>query len=184
MRFIEKQLSAISKITTEICISDYKSAGNESRLKKLNITHVLDVSDGKERKYHTLQYFRIKIQDSKTENLRTHLPIAFGHIRSCQEAGGKMLVHCQMGQSRSVSIVIAWLMYSDHVTGKKASFSESYLKVQKVRSIASPNEGFCTSLLEFEKELNQYHDKALQLSVDLQKTSPVDYLKSSVMQNV
>lgn len=62
-------------------------------------------------------------------------------------AGGKTLVHCHAGVSRSATICIAYVMYSRH-----ASLDTAFEFVRSRRSEISPNAGFMHQLLEFEKE--------------------------------
>lgn len=49
-------------------------------------------------------------------------------------AGGRLLVHCSQGVSRSASIVIAYLMWRD---GKE--YEETFRRVKATRGIANPN---------------------------------------------
>lgn len=60
----------------------------------------------------------------------------------------KILVHCLAGQSRSVSIVIAYL-----IKAHKKTFEEALLMVQQQRIYANPNKGFRQQLEEFHKSL-------------------------------
>lgn len=71
-------------------------------------------------------------------------------------AGGKTLVHCHAGVSRSATICIAYVMYSRH-----ASLDTAFEFVKSCRSEISPNAGFMHQLLEFEKE---QEDKRRHLS--------------------
>ncbi len=59
-----------------------------------------------------------------------------------------LFVHCQMGKSRSVSFIIAYLMKC-----QKMKLNDAYLYVKKLRRIAFPNIGFMRELIEFEKHL-------------------------------
>lgn len=59
-----------------------------------------------------------------------------------------LFVHCQMGKSRSVSFIIAYLMKF-----QKMKLDEAYLYVKKLRRVAFPNIGFMRELKEFEKQL-------------------------------
>ena len=58
-------------------------------------------------------------------------------------------MHCNIGVSRSATLVIAYIMKYD---GK--AFKESFLQVQSGRYFISPNEGFVAQLRQFEEELN------------------------------
>jgi hypothetical protein len=63
----------------------------------------------------------------------------------------KILVHCAMGRSRSVSIVIAFLIKYHKMTTEKA-----LEMIKKVRPCAQPNDGFIKQLKEYEtKYLNK-----------------------------
>jgi protein-tyrosine phosphatase len=59
-----------------------------------------------------------------------------------------LFVHCQMGKSRSVSFIIAYLMKYE-----KMKLDAAYLYVKKLRRIAFPNIGFMRQLKEYEKHL-------------------------------
>ena len=61
------------------------------------------------------------------------------------------LVHCAKGASRSVSIVMAYLM-SRH-SDRFKSFDEALSHIRTVRPQASPNIGFALELRKFEREL-------------------------------
>ncbi len=63
------------------------------------------------------------------------------------------LVQCARGASRSVSIVIAYLL-SRHGSRFK-SFDDALHQVQRVRPVAQPNIGFSLTLHQFERTLRQ-----------------------------
>lgn len=58
---------------------------------------------------HDLRHMWINAKDSKEVSLNEHFEPAFAFI-SKQLDEGNVLVHCQMGKSRSASIVIAFLI--------------------------------------------------------------------------
>lgn len=57
-------------------------------------------------------------------------------------------MHCNLGISRSVTLVIAYIMKYERKT-----LSESFQQVESARPIIHPNEGFVAQLQQFEKEL-------------------------------
>ena len=67
-------------------------------------------------------------------------------IQQEQEHGGKVLVHCQAGISRSATIVIGHLI----LTGMSATNALKY--VERKRPCVWPNAGFQRELLELEEE--------------------------------
>lgn len=65
-----------------------------------------------------------------------------------RNSGGKILVHCALGISRSPIVVIAFVMKR---LGMK--FEEAYEFVKKKRSIIRPNDGFCQQVRQMEESL-------------------------------
>ncbi len=58
------------------------------------------------------------------------------------------MIHCNQGISRSVSLVIAYLIYA-----KKMNYDEAFTFVQDKRSISCPNLGFSIQLQNFYQRL-------------------------------
>ncbi|KAH7442747.1 hypothetical protein KP509_03G102200 [Ceratopteris richardii] len=95
------------------------------------------------------KYKRVEVRDSADVNLEEHFEECFSFIDEARQNGNAVLVHCFAGRSRSVSIVIAYLMKT---YGMK--FMEAFDDVRSKRSQASPNPGFCLQLKKFERELS------------------------------
>ncbi len=70
---------------------------------------------------------------------------------SVKEKGGRILVHCIQGISRSVTLVIAYLILK-----QKINYDEAFKIVQAKRSIASPNLGFSIQLQNFYQRLFEH----------------------------
>jgi len=58
---------------------------------------------------------------------------------------GCILVHCQVGMSRSATAVLAYLMLRENLT-----FWDALVDVVKLRKIVQPNAGFCRQLMGLE----------------------------------
>ena len=82
-------------------------------------------------------------------------------IKANEECGGKALVHCIFGVSRSVTLCMAYLMM--YLSSKKTDKNlenpttmgvyEALDYIRTKRSIARPNPGFMKQLVEFEKQV-------------------------------
>ena len=85
--------------------------------------------------------------DNADANLMEKLPEAFAFIEETKQKNGKILVHCFAGISRSVSIVMAYLIWVEHE--KYNELSDVYSEVVKIRRKANPNLSFCGQLYVF-----------------------------------
>ena len=87
----------------------------------------------------------ITLADSCIETIIPKIKETKDFIDRCFAGGGKVLVHCNDGMSRSASLVIAYLMQKYGLDFKKA-----LNHVQSRRFCVQPNDGFEQQLREFE----------------------------------
>jgi len=90
----------------------------------------------------------VGVHDNETADISSYLGIASSWIAARRSAGKAVLVHCQMGRSRSATITIAALMVAEGLSRDAA-----YLKVKGARPMAEPNQSFWEQLAMFEAEL-------------------------------
>ena len=95
-------------------------------------------------KEHGLNQKIINISDYNDENIIQY----FGECLNFIKGEEKVFVHCAAGESRSATIVIAYLMWN-----KKMTFDKAYNFVKEKRSRIYPNFGFRQQLQKFEKLL-------------------------------
>ncbi|GLT78433.1 hypothetical protein SLA2020_499690 [Shorea laevis] len=125
------------------------AANNKNALKSSNITHVLTVASSL-RPAHTndFVYKVIPVLDKEDTNITQYFDECFDFIDEAKRRGGGVLVHCFVGRSRSVTIVVAYLMKK---RGMSPSQALEYVKSKRPQ--AAPNSGFLSQLQEFEKSL-------------------------------
>jgi protein-tyrosine phosphatase len=82
------------------------------------------------------------IADESSVNIRKYFNATYDFIDA-----GPTLVHCAMGISRSVSMVIAYL-----IRKRKMTLEQALQFVRSKRSIIRPNVGFMEQLKAFEEE--------------------------------
>ena len=143
----------------KLFVSGYKVVQNSEILEKNKITHVLNLVGDycpniHQDKFIYKNYF---IRDSKSENIECLFYEVFDFLEECFENNGKVVVHCIQGVSRSITLVVAYLIYKLRI-----SFNDAFQLVKLKRGVASPNIGFIAQLIIFQKrirnilELNYY----------------------------
>ncbi|XP_017277684.1 dual specificity protein phosphatase 12 [Kryptolebias marmoratus] len=79
----------------------------------------------------------IDILDEPTSDLLSHMDACFTFIDEAVTGGGAALVHCQVGRSRSATIVTAYLMKKYQL-----GFTEAYNRLKSVKQDVQVNRGF------------------------------------------
>ncbi|CAG8681443.1 5229_t:CDS:1 [Funneliformis mosseae] len=102
------------------------------------------------------KYLKIDIADDPSSNIYKHFGECIGFIENAKSTNGRVYIHCQAGISRSVTIVIAYLMSS-----QKISYKQALDLVKEKRRIARPNFGFIQQLHKFEKEIIEIEHRHL-----------------------
>mmetsp|Transcript_10686 Transcript_10686/g.18793 ORF Transcript_10686/g.18793 Transcript_10686/m.18793 type:complete len:319 (+) Transcript_10686:181-1137(+) len=94
--------------------------------------------------YHeddSISYCRIAVNDEFGANILVYLEGAAKFIHHNVLQGRSVLVHCQMGVSRSATVIIAYLMKY-----RSMSRIEAYSHVKQRRPMVNPNPGFWKQL--------------------------------------
>ena len=144
--YYSKHLSEI--IPNFLYISSYNATKNKTLLEKNKITHIINCAADfcenvfeSENKYTYLSFY---LKDHVLENIECIFYECIKFIDNVKEKGGRVLVHCIQGISRSVTLVMAYLIYKNKLTYDKA-----FNLVQSKREISSPNFGFSIQLQNF-----------------------------------
>lgn len=133
----------ISQITENIFISDLATIYNEEILNEHGVTHIISLILGLKPLYpEKYTYLNIHVQDIPEENINIYFDQSIEFIENAIKGGGKVLVHCSCGVSRSSTIVINYLMHKNDWT-----LEESLKYVKSKRAIVEPNEGFKNQLV-------------------------------------
>lgn len=141
-------------------VGSYGSANNLEALRNAGITHILCVSPSLEFKFpESFTYLRLAVADVSSFRISDVFEEALGFIDSAIGAGGKVLVHCFMGRSRSATIVLAYL-----ISRQKLTLHEALAKLRLVRPQAQPNSGFYQELVAFEAATLTAEEKAMTTS--------------------
>jgi protein-tyrosine phosphatase len=136
-----------------IIIGDAKDAKSKEFINKNNIGFIIncvpDIVSSIHEKDH-VSYFEIKgLYDRANANISQYFLSVVQFINESVVHGKNIFVHCTSGVSRSVTLVIAYLMYQN-----KMSLREALTLVRNSRPCAEPNIGFWKQLIALEQELN------------------------------
>ncbi|CAI0466348.1 unnamed protein product [Linum tenue] len=139
------------------------AANNKNALRSSNISHVLTIANSLAPVYpNDFVYKVIAVADREETNLRQYFDECINFIDEAKRQGGGVLVHCFVGKSRSVTIVLAYLMKKHGMT-----VSQALEHVKSRRPQASPNAGFILQLQEL------LHQSSWQIA-------PVDVMKNQI----
>ncbi|KAH8868931.1 Dual specificity protein phosphatase 10 [Schistosoma japonicum] len=148
----EDVLSAcISQILPFLYLGNARDSQDVDLIRRLNVTHIINVSDSLPmpfRRLNRIQYLHIPASDTTKQNLLPSFDRAVQFIEKARKRNGVVLVHCFAGVSRSVAVVIAYLLYNNR--GLNVYKALEY--VQARRSVAGPNLHFMGQLQAY------YHD--------------------------
>ncbi|KAI9113835.1 hypothetical protein K1719_015086 [Acacia pycnantha] len=147
LAFFDKECSRIAE---HIYLGSDTVAKNHELLRQNGITHVLNCVG-----FVCPEYFKsdfvyktLWLQDSPTEDITSILYDVFDYFEDVREQGGRVLVHCCQGVSRSSSLVIAYLMWREG-----QSFEDAFQYVKTARGVTNPNMGFACQLLQCQKRV-------------------------------
>ena len=113
------------------------------------ITHILNVAAQLPNMYtQHFQYEKLDLLDNETCDIKGAMPRALNFIRDVENTDGRVLVHCISGVSRSVAVVILYLMMKHNLFLK-----ESYDYIKNCRPFIGPNDSFKLQMARCEVEL-------------------------------
>lgn len=157
-----------SKITNNIFVGDLASASNKSAMLEQGITHVLFVMNGGYEIFpKDMEYKLIHVNDDPWVDISKYFAESNQFIDEAigtekLREGNKIMIHCQRGVSRSVTLLVAYELWKRNQ--KKPipqpdidSQIDSIMHGIKVhREIAEPNPGFMKCLQKYVHDLNSY----------------------------
>eukprot|EP00656_Telonema_subtile_P012838 TRINITY_DN16497_c0_g1_i3.p1 TRINITY_DN16497_c0_g1~~TRINITY_DN16497_c0_g1_i3.p1 ORF type:complete len:179 (+),score=22.43 TRINITY_DN16497_c0_g1_i3:593-1129(+) len=112
-------------------------------------THCVFATNKPHSPYPSENYLCIQLSDDPDTDLRARFEESNQFIEDARNTpNAKVIVHCRMGQSRSTTLVIAWVM--SHFN---CSMKEALLWTKARRELICPNTGFFVQLQKYEKEL-------------------------------
>ncbi|KAG9354869.1 hypothetical protein JZ751_001582 [Albula glossodonta] len=147
-------LSHADEVYPRLYIGDQEIASNRRELSKLGITHILNCAHSKWRggaEYYegmNITYQGVEAHDTPTYDMSVNFYSAAEFIHTALSTGGRILVHCAVGVSRSATLVLAYLMIRQNMTLVDA------IKTVKDQRGIIPNRGFLRQLIDLDGKLH------------------------------
>lgn len=111
---------------------------------------------------HMSDIMEINIPDIPESNIREYFDTTYLKIKNNLSQNKKVLVYCKVGKSRSVSIIINYLMSSQNI-----SYELAFVQMITKKSSVGPNYGFIQQLQEHRYQSHPSSEKLI--SEDLQQ---------------
>ncbi|KAF8571155.1 hypothetical protein P879_04086, partial [Paragonimus westermani] len=146
--------ACVSEILPYLFIGNARDAQDRTLLRRLGITHIVNVSDSVPMPFKEtteFKYLHLPASDTNQQNLRPAFDSAVAFISEARKSKGIVLVHCQAGVSRSVAVVMAYLMFK----WRHFNVVRALDFIHSRRPVAEPNLHFIGQLQSFHDELRQ-----------------------------
>ncbi|KPP64416.1 dual specificity phosphatase 28-like [Scleropages formosus] len=144
----------LCRITEALLIGNARSACCDELIQKEGVTLCINVS--KQQPFPSMRVgtFRVPVYDDPNENLLKYFDRCADAIESEAGRGGRTVVYCKNGRSRSAAVCMAYLMKH-----RALSLPQAFQMVKEARSVVDPNPGFRTQLEKYEQELERRRSK-------------------------
>ncbi|TFK96772.1 protein-tyrosine phosphatase-like protein, partial [Pterulicium gracile] len=138
-----------TQIFPRLFISSLSTAESSSIICAHRITHILTIhrlAPPILSTSHPIERMHLPLTDTPFTDLLCHLPSTtqWIHDSLTSSPDSRVLVHCEMGISRSTSVVVGYIMWA-----RGCAVDEAVGMVKEKRAVARPNEGFLTQLGEW-----------------------------------
>ncbi|KAK8744241.1 hypothetical protein OTU49_001079 [Cherax quadricarinatus] len=159
-----RPINSCDEVFPGIILSDADTALSTQLVKEMGVTHILNAAQGHNNsaydgyvstsptyyaKLKGIKYYGVPALDMPGFYIKPYLRDAADFIDGALKSGGRVLVHCQCGISRSAVLVVAFLMLK-----RGMNVQTALANIKKKRSIF-PNQGFLSQLCDLDYELRR-----------------------------
>ncbi|XP_075019538.1 protein phosphatase Slingshot homolog 3 isoform X3 [Calonectris borealis] len=111
MLLVLAQMDRPSRVFPHLYLGSEWNAANLEELQQNRVTHILNVAREIDNFFPALfTYMNVRVYDEETAQLLPHWNDTFLFLSRVRAGGGRALVHCRMGLSRSAATVLAYAM--------------------------------------------------------------------------
>ncbi|NXH38097.1 DUS28 phosphatase, partial [Dicaeum eximium] len=136
-------------VTASLLLGTARAACDEELLAREGVTFCVNVT--RQQPFPGLRRvrgIRVPVFDDPAEDLYQYFEPCGSAIEEAVRAGGKCLVYCKNGRSRSAAICTAYLMRH-----RQLPLKDAFEAVKTARPVAEPNAGFWSQLQRYEEDL-------------------------------
>ncbi|GAB6026224.1 hypothetical protein CHUAL_012431 [Chamberlinius hualienensis] len=149
-----------NEVYPNIFVGDVSTALCTQVLKRIGITHVLNAAQGKEKFYfvntsagyyemHGIKFLGIPAVDFMNFKMEPYFEQAADFVEEGVKAGGKVLIHCRVGVSRSATLALAYLII------KKGMTAQDAMRTVRAQREIIPNPGFLQQLCDLNERIHR-----------------------------
>ena len=133
----------VTEVEPGVYISGKETACDKTRLLSLKITHILNCAGFACANFFEPEfiYLTLPLKDKPKEPIEGFFYESYRFIAGAKEAGGRVLVHCVCGVSRSVSILLSY-----QILRYQSCFPLLFTALQCLRPCINPNPGYLSQL--------------------------------------
>lgn len=164
-----EDINKIDEIIPHLFISNWEQSNNIITIEKHNIKAVLTIETLPKPTnivdyYHknNIDFLFLYLHDFPIEDISQFFEKSYNFINYHIKKGNNVLVHCRAGVSRSVTLVLNFIIRKMYET-KKIKVCPCYVLnyalylIKQKRHVANPNEGFMKQLLLKSHEYNNIY---------------------------
>ncbi|KAG8232737.1 hypothetical protein J437_LFUL013098 [Ladona fulva] len=145
------------EVYPNVFIGNSGAARNKAYLRRLEVSHILNCAEGRGQvetnedfyKDVGMRYLGLALKDDSSADLGCHLTSSSEFIDHALLSGGRVMVNCVMGMSRSCAIVLGFLMLRRGLGAR-----EAVVTVRRRRNVR-PNGGFLRQLAQLDNRLSR-----------------------------
>ncbi|KAL8456827.1 hypothetical protein ACS0TY_034897 [Phlomoides rotata] len=163
-----------SPISGSLFIGGALAARSVYTLQLLGVTHILclcsnEIGQADSQFPELFEYKNFsQICDNEDANISDIFLEAHDFIDHVEQSGGKVLVHCFEGKSRSATLILAYLMLR-----KKYTLLQAWNALKRAHRRAQPNDGFARILQDLDQKLHGKVSMEWQQRKPLMKVCPI-----------
>jgi len=153
----------LTQVLPRLYLGTQEDAEQEEKMTNLGITHIISIVGGGRYSHYCENHMYIPLRDNGSSDLLAELERSYDFMVESQKPDNTLFIHCQLGQNRSASFVIGFLMRY-----QQCCLFEAYKFLKEKRELIHPHHKYIRQLRELDIQLNKVY------------STPEDFLQVSI----